>query len=98
MSNGMLQVIAPGRGLRLLLCGFIAATFVLFGQADRGRIEGAVRDPNGAAVPNAKVQVLNIETNSQLDFETNELGNYLAPNLPVGSYRMIVQKSGFRTL
>ena len=44
------------------------------------------------------MQVVNIETNSKLDFETNELGHYLASNLPVGSYRMVVQKEGFRTL
>ena len=48
--------------------------------------------------PGAKVQVVNIETNSKLDFSTNELGHYLAANLPVGSYRMVVQKEGFRTL
>jgi hypothetical protein len=71
---------------------------VLFAQADRGSIEGTVKDPNGAAVPGAKVQVVNTETNSKLDFSTNELGTYLASNLPVGSYRMVIQKEGFRTL
>ena len=55
-------------------------------------------DPTGAAVPNAKVQVINIDTNSTLDFFTNELGNYLAPNLPSGSYRIMVHKEGFRSL
>ena len=76
----------------------IAATFTVFAQADRGSIEGTVKDPNGAAVPSARVQVVNIETNSKLDFSTSELGSYLASNLPVGSYRMIIQKEGFRTL
>ena len=81
-----------------LIAATFAATFTVFAQTDRGSIEGTVKDPNGAAVPSAKVQVVNIETNSKLDFQTNELGNYLASNLPVGSYRMIVQKEGFRTL
>ena len=76
----------------------IAATFTLFAQTDRGSIEGTVKDPNGAVVPGAKVQVVNIETNSKLDFSTSELGNYLAANLPVGSYRLVVQKEGFRTV
>ena len=76
----------------------IAATCILFAQTDRGSIEGTVKDPNGAVVPSAKVQVVNIETNSKLDFSTNDVGNYLASNLPVGSYRMIVQKEGFRTI
>ena len=71
---------------------------MLFGQTDRGNIEGTVRDPTASIVPNAKVEVVNIETNSKLDFETNELGRYLAASLPVGSYRMVVQKEGFRTV
>src|ERR1043166_8776618 len=77
---------------------FILATCILFAQTDRGRIEGTVKDPNGAVVPGAKVQVVNVETNSQLDFETNEVGIYLASNLPVGSYRIVVSKEGFKTV
>jgi len=53
----------------------LTATLTLFAQADRGSIEGTVRDPNGAAVPSARVQVVNIETNSKLDFSTSELGS-----------------------
>jgi hypothetical protein len=83
------------RVLRIL--PLIAATCILFAQTGRGNISGTVRDPNGANVPAAKVQVINIETNSKLDFTTNDLGYYLAPNLPVGSYRVTVQKDGFRT-
>jgi hypothetical protein len=80
------------------LLPLIAATCVLFAQTDRGSIEGTVKDPNGAVVPGAKVQVVNIETNSTLDFESNEVGRYLAPALPVGSYRLVVQKEGFKTV
>src|SRR5689334_5681355 len=85
-------------GLALFAATTVFGPSVAVGQTDRGRIEGTVKDPNGAVVPGAKVEVVNIETNSQLDFETNETGNYLAPNLPVGSYRLTVQKEGFRTV
>ncbi|MCX6631209.1 MAG: TonB-dependent receptor, partial [Candidatus Solibacter sp.] len=97
---GIRLVPALSFSARLLMLALVilAASCVLFAQADRGSIEGTAKDPNGAAVPGAKVQVVNIETNSKLDFSTNELGNYLASSLPVGSYRMIVQKEGFRTL
>ena len=80
-----------------LVLPLIAVTCALFAQTDRGSIEGTVKDPNGAIVPTAKVQVVNIETNSKLDYESNELGHYLAASLPVGSYRLVVQKAGFRT-
>ncbi len=76
----------------------VAATCILFAQADRGSIEGTVTDPTGAVVPNAQVQIVNIETNSALAFSSNEVGNYFAPNLPVGSYRMTVTKPGFRSV
>jgi hypothetical protein len=76
----------------------LTKTTPLFSQADRGLIEGTVADPSGAAVPMAQVQVINIETNSKLEFSTNDLGYYLAANLPTGSYRVIVLKQGFRTL
>jgi hypothetical protein len=99
MNIGRLRA-EPRSGSRLLFRAFllILATCILFAQADRGHIEGTVKDPNGAVVPSAKVEVINVETNSKLDFETNEVGIYLASNLPVGSYRMVVQKEGFRTL
>jgi len=84
-----------GRFLRVL--PLLAATCILFAQTDRGSVEGTVKDPNGASVPGAKVQVVNIATNSQLDYQTDEYGHYLASALPVGSYRVTVQKEGFRT-
>jgi hypothetical protein len=76
----------------------LAANGVLFAQTDRGIVEGLLTDPAGAAVPNARVQVINIDTNSTLDFFTNEFGNYLAPGLPLGSYRIMVHKEGFRSV
>ncbi len=76
----------------------MTAACILFAQTDRGSIEGTVKDPNGAIVPAAKVQVVNIDTNNKFDFSTNDVGYYLASSLPVGSYRVIVQKEGFRTI
>src|SRR5581483_7935393 len=66
-----------------------------WGQIDRGTIQGVVKDPTGLAIPEAKVQVVNIDTNSALDLETNMEGLYTAPNLPAAKYRLIFQKQGF---
>ncbi len=93
MNTGKFRVAARSL-LRVL--PLLAATSVLFAQ-NTGNIEGTVKDPSGASVPTAKVQVVNIETNSKLDYATNEIGYYFAGNLPVGSYRVIVQKNGFHT-
>jgi hypothetical protein len=100
MKFGKLPAVARSSSLRRLLrvLPLLAATCALVAQTDRGSIEGTVKDPNGSIVPAAKVEVANIETNSKLDFETDGLGHYLAASLPVGSYRMTVQKEGFRTV
>jgi len=64
-------------------------------QVDRGTIVGSVTDTTGATIPEAKVQVINIETQATTDLATNNAGLYTAPNLPLGRYRLIVQKQGF---
>jgi hypothetical protein len=81
--------------LLLLTVSFGAANFLL-AQADRATIEGIVSDASGAAVADAKVSVIRIETNSLIPLRTNEVGRYYAANLPLGTYRVTVEKTGFR--
>jgi hypothetical protein len=66
-------------------------------QVDRGTIEGIVTDPSGASVAQAKVQIVHLETNDVIQLATNSVGRYFAPNLPLGSYRVVIEKEGFRT-
>jgi hypothetical protein len=69
-----------------------------WGQIDRGTIQGVVSDQSGLALPDTKLQVVSIDTNSTIELSTNNEGLYTAPNLPAGNYRLIFQKTGFRTL
>jgi hypothetical protein len=93
---------APGaRAVRLIACLVVLLTLtavLAWAQTGRGRIEGVVLDPTGARVPGAKVQVIQIETNSTLDFATNEQGLYLAASLPAGTYRVVVRKENFGSI
>ncbi|HOQ44598.1 MAG TPA: TonB-dependent receptor [Bryobacteraceae bacterium] len=75
-----------------------AATGVGWSQTGRGTIQGFITDSTGASVPEAKVQVIQIETNSTLDLATNVEGFYNAPSLPVGNYRVVVTKEGFKSV
>lgn len=77
---------------------FAAATGVVWSQTGRGTIQGFITDSTGASVPDAQVQIIQIETNSTLDLATNLEGFYSAPNLPVGNYRVAVKKAGFKSL
>jgi hypothetical protein len=67
-------------------------------QSGRGRIEGIVSDPTGARVPDAKIQVIETQTNSTVDLATNDQGLYIAASLPVGTYKVVVKKDSFATV
>ena len=54
-------------------------------------------DPSGAAIANAKVTVTNAATDLNVSTTTNSSGNYTVKELPVGSYKMTVEASGFKT-
>jgi outer membrane receptor protein involved in Fe transport len=64
-------------------------------QNATGRITGVVTDPQGAAVPDAKVRVTNVGTNVHGDTLTNADGAYQVLDLPIGSYKVAVERDGF---
>ncbi len=81
---------------RLVLACFLLLSIVAIAQTDRGNIAGEVKDSTGAVVPGAKVIVTNIQTNTSASAATNESGSFGFPNLAVGSYRIRVEREGFR--
>ena len=81
----------------LLLLVSLAGSMA-FAQTGRGTIQGLVTDTSGALVPGAEVRIVQIDTNNTFDLITNDEGLYIAPNLPVGTYRVVVRRSGFATI
>ena len=61
-------------------------------------LTGRITDPSGGVIPGVKVEATNVETNVTFPGETNAEGLYNIPNLPPGTYRIIVQKSSFQTI
>ena len=78
----------------LLLVVF--AGFSVSGQTNFGRISGTVTDSSGAVVPNAAVTVTNAATNAVRTTTTDEGGFYTVTNLPVATYTVTVERSGFK--
>src|SRR5436305_1235020 len=60
-------------------------------------LQGAVTDPKGDVIPNAKVVVHNQATSFERTTQTDSDGNYQVASLPVGVYRIEVQATGFQT-
>src|SRR5205823_5797179 len=60
-----------------------------------GHVIGQVTDQQGAAVPDAEVQLIDMATNTPHTATTNTDGRYSFSNVPVGDYNLEVRKQGF---
>ena len=69
-----------------------------FAQVQNGQFTGEITDPSGAAIPNAKVTVVNTGTNLTQTVTTNQAGLFTAKELPVGTYKITVEAKGFKTV
>jgi hypothetical protein len=65
-------------------------------QTFRGTILGTVTDSSGAAVSGATVSVKNTGTGLLRTVTIDDDGNYSALELPIGTYSVTVEKSGFK--
>jgi hypothetical protein len=77
--------------LVLLLAGLPSRSF-----AQNATIVGTVTDPSGSVIPNVSVGVTNTDTGRTITFPTNEDGQFVVPDLPVGHYSVKATADGFR--
>ena len=86
------------RSFQLLFIVFIVLLLLapVYGQKITGTISGSVTDPQGAVVPNATVTITNSETGLLRTATTNSSGDYSAPDLPPGTYRVTVKTANFK--
>src|SRR5579863_10048189 len=85
---------------------FAVMTALLAGLATRpaeaqittGTILGTVTDNSGAVLPGVVVKVVNLEQGLQRQLTTNGQGDYIFPELPLGSYRLTAQAKAFETI
>ena len=66
-------------------------------QLDTGTIMGTVVDPSGAMIPGASVKVQNMGTSATVELTTDASGNFVAPVLAIGKYRISASATGFST-
>ena len=60
-----------------------------------GSISGTVKDPSGSVVPQAQVEVRDVNMGASYRTTTDDRGFYILPVLPVGRYELDVKASGF---
>src|SRR4051794_35829487 len=75
------------------LLGLLAAG--LFAQGIYGTLTGVVTDPSTAVVPKATVTLIDARSGSQRTTVTNSDGYFTFASVPVGSYNLTVEATGF---
>lgn len=82
-------------GLSVLLLAFVCGG--MWAQSTTS-VRGYVTDPSGAAIPDAKVQVTRIDTNTSRETTTDKDGFYQFLQLAPGAYKLGASASGFSTV
>src|ERR1051326_5879849 len=65
--------------------------------ANQGSMEGTVSDPSGAVVPAATLTATNTATGVAQSTQSNAEGYYRFIAFPVGTYDLVISKTGFGT-
>ena len=74
-----------------LLLGLASLAF-----AQEATMVGTVTDPTGAAVPNVAITITSAATGQVRTLASNDVGQFVAPNLKIGKYSVRAQASGFK--
>ena len=84
--------------LLLLLMAPLVCSRTASAQDIFGRISGAVTDSSGAVVADAKVTLVNDATQERREVKTDKSGFFAEEEVPVGTYTLIAEKPGFKTV
>src|SRR5437660_6539570 len=80
-----------------ILTAFLVLIVPCFGQAGRAELFGAIRDPSGLPVSNARVEARERATMARFATKSDARGEYHLLGLPAGAYVLTVEQPGFQT-
>ncbi len=82
---------------RVLVAFFcLVCSTLLTAQSTGGRILGRVADPSGAVLAGVHVTLVNQATGVSQENVSNDNGDYTFPQVPVGTYRVEFDQTGFK--
>ncbi len=71
-----------------LVCLILGTSYPAAAQTNAGRILGSVRDQTGAVLVGATVVIEDVERDVSRTLATDQAGDYVAPNIPPGLYKL----------
>ena len=81
----------------VIICGILLPLgLTAFAQSRIGAIQGTVKDPTGALVPNAQVTVTQPVTGYRQTTQTDAQGSFKLVNVPFNTYKVRVEAAGFQ--
>src|SRR5215212_9422509 len=87
------------RVIQTVACSFVTALILcvsVFAQTRIGTVQGTVKDPNGAVVPNAKVTIAQSVTGYNQTAQTDGQGAFKLVNVPFNTYTVRAEAEGFQ--
>jgi hypothetical protein len=79
-------------------CLVLATAAPLISQTTMGRVLGSISDQTGAAVAGATITITDIQRGTTRTASTDSSGDYNAPELQPGIYKVRVEARGFKTV
>jgi hypothetical protein len=80
-----------------VLVALVVLNPVAQAQLTSGDLVGTITDPTGAAVPQAKVDIVEETTGVKTAQSSDGNGQYRFNNLPIGKYDLTISATGFST-
>jgi hypothetical protein len=83
-------------GLALVVASFLTGASLRAQTASTSTVTGIVYDKSGATVPNAQVDLEDLDTSAKASVTTGSDGGYTFPSVRPGNYSITVSGKGFR--
>ncbi len=82
----------------VILSFWAAVPGLLFGQQLTGSVEGTIKDSTGAVIPDASVELANLDTGIAQSASSGSEGTYRFNSVKPGAYKITASLKGFKTV
>ena len=96
--NGRTMLLShQNRALRSLSLMLLWIACRAFAQFNAATVTGVVQDSSRAGITNAKLKLINTQTGTENDSNTDQEGGFLLPGVIPGTYTLQIERDGFAT-